>query len=850
MEGQEDLLTEEQNDFKIVFYPENAEDEDKTGATIKGNNARYKEAQDKISTMFTKKGAEYTVNKRKIKVLDNPKEKGCIKSEVEVTTAKGERGIVTLKFWAPGKKGATIQVSKTKGTTIKFCKTMTNKVLKYLLENITSKTKMSTEFKKAVLDTTLGKTAVKLNKIQEKKDVFKEKIASKGKQDLLCEACDFKSKSKITLKKHIEKQHNFEETTLEEELEFVERMGSEDAKSFIEEKSKCDLSNSEPSLNVSEKQKSQEELIKCENCKFESTTNNDMIKHKDLKHIEDIMLIGTKRESAMVKTASTKEPDRKKRHHKEKEAEEVIVERAKNMDKKVEKKAQQEKDDFNKSLKASFIKQAAEKDSIEEEKLIRKKEKKLEKKKQAKEKKSKEIEEINNACEYDENDYTEKEIKPNGACFMNCMAEHLHGDESLGPAMGEDVNDHVVDNWFLYEKKIEYPFQRHVGGSESIDFKKGEEKELLNFLKNHPRRGFVWRGCMDVQAASNKYNIDIKVIKVDNEGKKEVHEFKPDGDFEQKIEKKKDMVIINRNDNHFNLLVPKEPKELEAKDVTPDSDEEEEEEDTGVVVEDVGDNSDEEGDEGLVVKEVGEDERKHYEEEIKHLKDKIKKLNQVVKKYKEHKCTKANKNITDKEKDAKITEQEKDKIKQVKDFKKTEQEKDRRETDALVQVEANPMKRAQFNCNNCDMQAWTYPHLRKHIKLTGHQASARVEHICNNCNEKFSSYNQLMNHRRDVHDKKKPCRYFQINQCNFDNTTCWFSHGTENTHGKKSKETCRNCEDSFRTKSEIMKHNKQKHSETVKKCRKQESCEFDDQSCWFIHEKLDFQKDLRKHKRM
>ena len=155
------------------------------------------------------------------------------------------------------------------------------------------------------------------------------------------------------------------------------------------------------------------------------------------------------------------------------------------------------------------------------------------------------------------------------------------------------------------KKKIEYPFQRHVGGSESIDFKKGEEKELLNFLKNHPRRGFVWRGCMDVQAASNKYNIDIKVIKVDNEGKKEVHEFKPDGDFEQKIEKKKDMVIINRNDNHFNLLVPKEPKELEAKDVTPDSDEEEEEEDTGVVVEDVGDNSDEEGDEGLVVKEVG-----------------------------------------------------------------------------------------------------------------------------------------------------------------------------------------------------------------------------------------------------
>merc|ERR1712129_482443 len=114
--------------------------------------------------------------------------------------------------------------------------------------------------------------------------------------------------------------------------------------------SKCDLSNSEPSLNVSEKQKSQEEILKCENCEFESTTNNVMIKHEDLKHIEDIMLIGTKRESAMVKTVSTKEPDRKKRHHKEKEAEEVIVERAKNMDKKVEKKAQQDKDDFNKSL--------------------------------------------------------------------------------------------------------------------------------------------------------------------------------------------------------------------------------------------------------------------------------------------------------------------------------------------------------------------------------------------------------------------------------------------------------------------------------------------------------------------
>ena len=81
------------DDFKVVYFPVNESDEAKLGATIKGTSSKYKEAHEKVSNMFTKKGAEFTVNKRKVKVLDNPKEKGCAKADIEVTTLKGERGL-------------------------------------------------------------------------------------------------------------------------------------------------------------------------------------------------------------------------------------------------------------------------------------------------------------------------------------------------------------------------------------------------------------------------------------------------------------------------------------------------------------------------------------------------------------------------------------------------------------------------------------------------------------------------------------------------------------------------------------------------------------------------------------
>ena len=545
-------------DFDIAFYPEKAADEDKMGATVKGTSTEYKESQEKIADMFTKKGAEYTINKRKVKVLDTPKEKGCIRAEVAVTTLKGERGIVGLKFWPPNKKGATIQITRTKDTKILFCKTMTNKVITNLLE--TSNTKDKQDFKKTLLDTTVtGKTSEKLYRSKEKKDKIKEKFLNKT--ELKCNKCDFKTKIQASLVKHTLKEHGNKETTLEDESQ-----------------ANCNLCSFVPSNDMSirthtkqhhKKAEVIEQMITCENCDYQSKTNNEMTKHMDAKHIQDIWLVGTKRESEMVKTTSIEEPVKKKRHGEIKESDALLEERANKLDDKVSEKAKREEESEKKAKQLAMMKATEQKESHEREQTLRKKEKKALKKKKKKDFEGDEMEKAFDKAKTEdwlEENFIEVCIPGNGACLMGCLGKHLFNDEKLGPKLGEELNKFIADNWFLFKDKIEYPFKRHVGGSESVEYTREEENRILDFLRNHPQNGFVWREISDIIAIVNKYNMDVKVVKIDSEGKAEITEIKPDGDFEITSKKKKKMVVVNRDNNHFNLLVPKEKKNETSED--------------------------------------------------------------------------------------------------------------------------------------------------------------------------------------------------------------------------------------------------------------------------------------------
>ena len=82
----------------------------------------------------------------------------------------------------------------------------------------------------------------------------------------------------------------------------------------------------------------------------------------------------------------------------------------------------------------------------------------------------------------------------------------------------------------------------------------------------------------------------------------------------------------------------------------------------------------------------------------------------------------------------------------------------------------------QWNCDVCDFQGSTRQILLKHCKVApGHQPSQTKKQRlggtgvseCYTCKQEFRSYHALMNHRKEEHPSKKKCRYFAKGECNF-----------------------------------------------------------------------------------
>ena len=95
-------------------------------------------------------------------------------------------------------------------------------------------------------------------------------------------------------------------------------------------------------------------------------------------------------------------------------------------------------------------------------------------------------------------------------------------------------------------------------------FEENETDKLLDFLRNHPRNGYVWRGFMDMQALSNKYGMPIKIILITdfNDPNPKVEKMEPDGDFEVK-ENIEEMILLNTGKFHFDLIMKKKKKTIQ-----------------------------------------------------------------------------------------------------------------------------------------------------------------------------------------------------------------------------------------------------------------------------------------------
>ena len=142
----------------------------------------------------------------------------------------------------------------------------------------------------------------------------------------------------------------------------------------------------------------------------------------------------------------------------------------------------------------------------------------------------------------------------------------------------------------------------------------------------------------------------------------------------------------------------------------------------------------------------------------------------------------------------------------------------------------------EYNCKDCYFQGTEKAELDNHVALKHRVNSNKEGHIkCRNCNESFVTKTHLMNHRKKEHASNVAlCRNKINGNCPFTANLGWWSHA-ENVDMHID---CYVCGESFESRPNMMMHRKIHHSVIVKKCNLYEaqSCRFDSDSCWFKHE--------------
>ena len=152
-----------------------------------------------------------------------------------------------------------------------------------------------------------------------------------------------------------------------------------------------------------------------------------------------------------------------------------------------------------------------------------------------------------------------------------------------------------------------------------------------------------------------------------------------------------------------------------------------------------------------------------------------------------------------------------------------------------------------FACSKCENTFESKQILETHVQ-SKHKNVEKIK--CDKCHETFDNASELSIHKKQSHVSESKKDY-SCQKCNFATNTEFElkRHIVQCTHNKSNNVdainqiTCHICSSQFNLKSELMKHRKESHSERVQKCRYYQEgvCIFDDNSCWYRHEKVDDQ---------
>ena len=844
--------------YKIKYYTNS--DGAHMGLTIKGKSKEHIESHNKIMELMDKlpktKEKESILGESKIKVLEKPPKTPILHTlKLQVTAPDNTVGIVELKLHKPAKKGATLEIRKTSDDvfdTVEKLKDVIEKLFKQL---------SSGETVSRILLAARGRGTLS------SQPLLSIKILS-------CDQCNWKTKTRPALKAHMTRLHGAISTQIK---------SSQD---------KCDICGFNSTTAELDNHMKEFHLVH-NNIKLHRKIPSNLKRNRSVKSTKDISppmsppkkktIIETNIEMVEMPVNPTPKETTSLNEIKFNELKQSYEKRIQELEAIVkrhieEKKISQENvskmevmDTTENIVKDKEIialtqnEESSKDDNVVEIKLVG--QNKIEIKKMLAPLQNVQVEHIPLLKGF-------KKVLggiSDGACATNSATAHIFHtlDKYERQKMKRRINNQIADNWDnYYSSKVTLPYIETVGtGKERWEVKVETKEEMLAFLRSD-RSLKVFANSHDILALANDLNTNIEIFSYG------IHEIKerckwqqvqPDPAMESVAMFPKGFIetlyLYHSDDNHYDLLVKddhklvtegltvttiKVPEKVEFKNKTHQKQSKKE------ILKSMNLEVFEDAEKLVTFKSLGH-KRTSPQMESEPLEEN--KPNMTIKcnfslgtmhctavleskgiaeaHMKSHGVTKPNIYCD-------LCDEEFFNEQGLWTHNKNEHDTSR--------------DSKQWNCYDCGFESTTSTSLMNHCKKQGHQPSKTVQDgrgkliTCNNCQQDFTSFWNLMNHRKLMHPSNRKCRDFVKGECQRGDL-CWYVHdnvmelGSQNPQKfpppSPDKITCYVCKCEFSSKNEMMNHKKKEHpSNIICKNFCLGNCRRSEDQCWYLHKIL------------
>ena len=140
-----------------------------------------------------------------------------------------------------------------------------------------------------------------------------------------------------------------------------------------------------------------------------------------------------------------------------------------------------------------------------------------------------------------------------------------------------------------------------------------------------------------------------------------------------------------------------------------------------------------------------------------------------------------------------------------------------------------------YLCGDCDFAAECIHDFDEHTHSPDDFANLEPSlFTCRFCDESFETLSEVMKHNKTIHTSRvQHCKQFLENAC-FYGDNCWYIH-SESFRKSEPSFKCNFCQEKFRTENILREHMKLQHIQFVSKCKNEIDCRFGPKKCWFIH---------------